>query len=132
MRIQFNTTQLTSNQTIHITEKDVTYFTGLIAYRLEHYIYNITIINVHLSYVINSVNKLHSICCVLNAKFEGQNQHSIRFEACNANIVLALLHGIDQLKFSLIQNIKVRADALPSDERIFNIRKRLKQVALPT
>ncbi|WP_179334928.1 hypothetical protein [Winogradskyella costae] len=132
MRIQFNTTQLTFNQTIHITEKDVTYFTGLITSRLEHYIYNIILIKVHLSYVFNTVNRLKSIRCVFIANLEGKNQQPVRFEACNDNIVLAILYGIDQLKLSLIRYKKAGEDGLQHEERIFNIRKRLKQVALPT
>ncbi|EPR70349.1 hypothetical protein ADIWIN_3705 [Winogradskyella psychrotolerans RS-3] len=125
MRIQFNTTQINSNKTIHITEKDTAYLTALFECRLENYGLHITEIDVHLSNENNKQEGCHGNRCSLSTNIVGQPLHPISFEADNDNIVLAILHAIDKLKVSLMACIKAGEDALHNNERVFCIRKQV-------
>ncbi|REE25934.1 hypothetical protein DFQ09_102526 [Winogradskyella pacifica] len=122
MRIQFNTTQLNSNKTIHISEKDTAYLTALFECRLENYEIHIAEIDVHLSNENNKQEGDHSNRCLLSTNIVGRPFQPISFEADNDNIVLAILHAIDKLTVSLMACIKAGEDALRNNERVFCIR----------
>ena len=131
MRIQFNTTELRSNQTLHITEKDTAYFTALIASRLEHYKSNISLIKVHISHVDNAVGAFNGSRCALSTTVADDHLKPIICESENNNVVLALLNAIDTLTPSLLRSNTVSETALYSDDRIYNTRIPLTELVLP-
>ena len=131
MRIQFNTTQLNSNKTIHITEKDTAYLTALFECRLETYKLHITDINVHLSNENYEREGRYGNHCSLSTNITGKKLQPINFEADNDNIVLAIIHAIDKLTVLLMARLKAGEDALQNDKRVIKIRKQLAQVLLP-
>ena len=101
MIIQFNTIQIKNFNTIHINDKDQSYFTSLITDRLKNYDSDIRTIDVQLSDKKERNNGLNVMRCLLNTSIEDSKSLAIKSQVDNDNIVLAVLIAVDDLIASL-------------------------------
>ena len=127
MKIQYNTIRVNNHKTIYINEKDQSYFTSLIAGRLENYKANITQIEVQLSDKNEQNSGLHSMRCSLETSTKDALPLVIACQVDNDNIVLAVLIAVDKLIASLKTINGVKDAALNRCDSFANNKKRLIQ-----
>ena len=131
MIIQFNTIQIKNFNTIHINDKDQSYFTSLITDRLKNYDSDIRTIDVQLSDEKERNNGLNVMRCLLNTSIEDSKSLAIKSQVDNDNIVLAVLIAVDDLIASLKTVLKRKENALTIGESFMCRKRRLMQDVLP-